>query len=1103
MKHLFYGISNIEEDNKKAFSYFGNQRDKIDEEYLQRAYDLADIIVDKRMDKTDEDLKAFFENIENQTEKNDILCSENIENDHESYRIRCLKKLLETIKEKEYDDKYEILCLLTKGNICLRLSRVYHETFDLKNASKYAEQASEYFRTGYIISCSDKFASDETVKMYHRLLRLNLAKINKDFARRNHKSEFMGVGEEFKHVSERAIAEYTEITEPNLKRQYALIVVDAVLNMINVIRRGEDKELGEGVIDDLLKQINVKEKGLKVIEAIKDWCDIIFNNNDSVTNSLKEAGLEKRLKLNGYDIKRNSVLMMVEKSRIYRDKHSRMCYMNAMASAIEAEKILSGDGSRYNADALIVLSSSLRNFIKYSDEEILQYKDCSLKISTKFDQNTSFQKMLEKVLGDLEEYSKGGYLKARSEIFKWYYLCLRKWKINEDIKNVRTKIRICYSSAKENIEKDNNIIVDFLYAKIMLETGKIAEAKEILEKLCKEDYCQYIRRKSVGLKIHYLLSNCYMSDGEYEKAKKMLEILRCKDEKDERVKIDLGYCYLKTGSYEEALNIYETLFPTKKGEISAPLISRTRLIMGLNNYYAVCVLGTNNYVLKDASRKKKLEERARLIYKKLCELSGKEDSTSDCETNFIRGIELVSKDKEFSKEAETYFYNAMLNYARNKLIPDEIRHTRPYLYNKAQYESAYIVHLLKEYDYQQINGKIAEMEITVDKIQRFFFSYAEGCAISLSAAILLAKWLIKLESTICNQIWQIFGRINIYEEDGARLFGVLKKNNHFRNLDSEVRGKIIANLLCMCEPINAIKERCRLDLADDSSKLNLSHYTKIDTLKNILRNDSGSEKRPNFRLSNTAYMNDLFEGNIFLEMLCKADENTKGIVNSTFETNKNFVRNKSDVYLGSLSRAQDSFTMWSIYGDKEKGCTIQFGDAFFNICGSQYNSLIKDYLMSKYLDSDYPLYNVQYISYDENGEVYINEFKDDLYNLAEAWKRLKDLLEKEKKKEDVEEVHRFAVNMINEVRYLFKSDNYKSEEEVRIIDTQFFDDTKANTEWSTKVPKVYVEINREIEDLTVKLGSKIDNVTLSEIIGWLSHSPYVKNINLSQVNRKC
>ena len=465
-------------------------------------------------------------------------------------------------------------------------------------------------------------------------------------------------------------------------------------------------------------------------------------------------------------------------------------------------------------------------------------------------------------------------------------------------------------------------------------------------------------------------------------------------------------------------------------------------------------------------------------------------------------------------------------------------------------------------------------------LERFLLGLPENYKISLKAAIALAEWLIDSDDranknkndkkmNLQKQLYRSFSYITIYEERGAGVFNTLKGNGKFRFFNAAQRGKFCALLLAMYKPIKMLKENCCFNIKDKKNNQSLVHYTSMKTLKKILTDDPQNEKpaaiqkecskindsdrkkqtEPRFQINNCGYMNDVFEGKAFFKSIALAINDittaNKAMQSSIIEkyfpqinrSPVDLLPSGSNVYIGSLSVKADSFPMWSVYSKKESGCNIEFGDGFFDINGIPYQpKALRDYMLSKYTDQDYPLYIVQYIGSKFNSmyNAYMKEFPvqkldfetfhtgwhqqscetrairyNDLFRIlrqiASRWMQLDDYLEDEKFANAVSEsknvIRAFAADRINEIRFLFKDADYEYEGEVRVIYTDSAEHFVAKNDTSSDVPRVYVDIDRDLEKLTIGLGSRIDDATVDKYVTWLKHTNRVEKVVLAKQNR--
>ena len=324
----------------------------------------------------------------------------------------------------------------------------------------------------------------------------------------------------------------------------------------------------------------------------------------------------------------------------------------------------------------------------------------------------------------------------------------------------------------------------------------------------------------------------------------------------------------------------------------------------------------------------------------------------------------------------------------------------------------------------------------------------------------------------------------------------------------------LKNLLSIYQYVQKIKYQ--LGLKDKSKKKNFKfgHYTKGSVLQNLLNQKEGS----NFsisgktRLNNANYMNDPEEG-IIIEKILGLDRRD--------------ALEPSSWFLMSFTIKTDDLAMWSQYGDDAKGvCIVLREDDFsrfssFNDVSwrqekislefSDKMSLIKSELNSGFEKSifqsekddladtvndegtepnseekdngskgnvDY-LYRIAYVN-DSGGKFSIEKtelFNDyEIKNLETLLKALKGKIDKDLDKGD--DFYQKAISdCIEEIRYLFKSVDYKYEDELRILRYANLDPSndKIKIDKESGIGKLYVERENPIQIDEVIFGPKFPN----------------------------
>lgn len=688
----------------------------------------------------------------------------------------------------------------------------------------------------------------------------------------------------------------------------------------------------------------------------------------------------------------------------------------------------------------------------------------------------------------------------------------------------------------------------------------------------------YVRTGTLGLKARYLLANAYMSLCKYYQAKEILYYLndtlaRTKQIIDDEnnnypsgypdllILVDLAYCYIKRGDYNNAYGLYKNIYEESfnkveeliKGEKSGgnteekPIILNKHFLENLPKYKRVS--GINNLItcciLSDSKEKQKIGKKLVEEIDKLDQpdLNSK-DFLNNPETNLIRGYRKILEQKYI--EAQSYFERLspkMINYRTRYYAGERKEANLGALYNNVEYVSAYLINTIKLYNQNSDDRSRREQDI-----KDFIEGLADNRLLSLKASMALAEWLIQYEGDMgasddIDSLYRYFSYIRIYEERGASAFNRLykKSNGQFRLFRAVERGKILARLLMMYHPINQMKDHCTYNgnALNGSESRHIVHYTGLETLKALI----GDKKSSHFRLSNCDYANDVYEGHIFFDYMEKvmssdqncsrisrlmqdyfilSDQNVKNAANSTTAVH---ATEGSDVFIGSFSLKTDSFPMWTIYSKDETGCNIEFGEGFFDVFGKaanrsddKNNVLFRDYLLSRYMDSDYPLYYIQYVEKNDGaswtvanaeGQQSKNDVDQMIEDIFNKWCELDDFLNKgfslecyssDAYKKGFATVKSFAADLINEIRFLFKNADFSYEGEVRIVYTDSRGDSKID--YNRDIPMNYVEVNRKLENLTVTLGSKLSYSDVDKIETWLKHTGKVKQINLALTNRQ-
>lgn len=297
------------------------------------------------------------------------------------------------------------------------------------------------------------------------------------------------------------------------------------------------------------------------------------------------------------------------------------------------------------------------------------------------------------------------------------------------------------------------------------------------------------------------------------------------------------------------------------------------------------------------------------------------------------------------------------------------------------------------------------------------------------------------------------------------------------------------SLILLYKYIMELKNSLKAKKAD--TKGGVAHYTSINSLLNIIRTDESKKSR--FRLYNIAYMNDPQEGTILLDALEKL--NIKNIYEHYYPKENIYKGNKeytyNNTFIGSFTFNKDELSLWRSYGEDCKGCSLVFDSKFFDYS--------EENVQSNQTKEKYCLYKVQYI---ENNGIDNNKIEDIAYALKEINEELnKDILnENEIVVKFKNEIKELVVILLDQVRFLFKHKHHSFEKEIRLV--KFVDESKVKVDTtfrksnsSNAYPRLYIEIDNELDFSDIILGSKV--IDGMHLIPYLIFSKISKDITPS------
>lgn len=291
---------------------------------------------------------------------------------------------------------------------------------------------------------------------------------------------------------------------------------------------------------------------------------------------------------------------------------------------------------------------------------------------------------------------------------------------------------------------------------------------------------------------------------------------------------------------------------------------------------------------------------------------------------------------------------------------------------------------------------------------------------------------------------------------------ILMKDKSFckyvqENVKNNEEKKLIANLFIA---VMSLKESFLYNKTDEKYCFKqVAHYTKLNSLKYLFKlNRHSSEESINnknkdksyLRINNAAYMNDPTECVLFINLLkASKKELVKELIDDLYEDTKsnervNVLKGKNHVFLLSFSEAIDtSLPMWVQYSDNGKGCCLVYDISRFDkeeknsIGYPKKESYEEENITDDEIDKEvsenndtYCLYKVKYLD-----ELSSDKIDDDIRDYIELiGSKLIDLINYINKNEERSTIIKnIIINILDQVRFLFKDKNYEHEKEVRIV----------------------------------------------------------------------
>lgn len=364
----------------------------------------------------------------------------------------------------------------------------------------------------------------------------------------------------------------------------------------------------------------------------------------------------------------------------------------------------------------------------------------------------------------------------------------------------------------------------------------------------------------------------------------------------------------------------------------------------------------------------------------------------------------------------------------------------------------------------------------------------------------------KSNRTLCS----LFCHAKLTPTGVNQAFTKLMEDESFRQIDVVRRTQILASILFVYEAVVDIKKKCAVSYSDYKEIKHIYKYMKLSSLKHFLTLDAAVDTHPEearLRISNICHMNDLLEGNAFIDYYSQADETKrKNLVNFTGDyechgQNAVIPNFQSDVFVGCFTNRDDNFGMWNGYAEESTGCLVEIDPSYFDFTavGSASPDIWGEDL------GENTLYKVQYVRKTGGKYDLMDEKNNDMDELMKNLdERLRDLtlqIQIESCQQVSREViHNFVADRINEIRYLFKTADYAYEEEYRIL--RCSQSAQINMNGRDGLPYIYIDVDRKLKIKSVQVGS---NATLQQfmvISAWAKNCEGSPRVTWSDLNRR-
>lgn len=407
---------------------------------------------------------------------------------------------------------------------------------------------------------------------------------------------------------------------------------------------------------------------------------------------------------------------------------------------------------------------------------------------------------------------------------------------------------------------------------------------------------------------------------------------------------------------------------------------------------------------------------------------------------YDKAITEYDKAIEINPNYELAFYNRGFAWVVKKEYEKAIADYTKVINLNPDYASAYVIRAsirraMKEYDTANADYDKA-IEIDPDYANAY---YNRG----------LAKKENNVDIEGSKQDFEKYLELTTDEDDIWAKYA----NYYIEYLNERINDKELSDIADLISKI-----KCLLLIKDDC----ITHYTSLSVLKKLILEEG------KFRISEGNFMNDPSEGKDFFNFL-KYERIASRI-------NDSFVESFSPKpFIGSFVTKDNhnDLNMWRFYGKEEnveaKGCAITLRiQEFIEDVNNFLSNEVKEARIES--ESDINFYRVIYLT---NGSTTSN------IPISTKNKELEDLMTELKEKVTKYQAERkdktSLEKYLNSIAFLFKSDAYKNENEVRLVVKGIEFEKKYNIDATP--PRVYIElapIKNIVEKIT--LGPKVDKI---------------------------